>query len=168
MTEIKIKVAQTHAQATAHGCLTSGMVGVAVKFEFDARWDSLHKTAVFSAGGVTRDVMDISDTCTVPAEVLAVPGRILYAGVYGYRADGTIVIPTIMAPVGMIAPGADPSGDPGTDPELPIWAQLQQQIKDLQASGPSGGGGSIIIDPDGYLTTTDGGFEIDADGYIKL
>ena len=166
MTNIYVTVRGTHVQATAHGCLTSGMVGVAVKFEYNGIWDGLHKTAVFSAGGVTRDVVDISDSCTVPAEVLTKAGTILYVGVYGLRDDGTIVIPTIMAPVGMIAPGADPSGDPGTDPSLPIWAQLQQQVKDLQASGP--GGGSIIIDPDGYLTTTTGGFDVDADGYIKL
>ena len=132
MTNIYMTVRGTHAQATAHGCLTSGMVGVAVKFEYSDIWDELHKTAVFSAGGVTRDVADISDSCTVPAEALAKAGTILYVGVYGWRDDGTIVIPTIMAPVGMIAPGADPSGDPGTDPSLPIWAQIQQMVEKLK------------------------------------
>ena len=37
-----------------------------------------------------------------------------------------------------------------------------------EAAASGGGGGSIIVDADGYLTTTSGGFEIDDDGYIVL
>ena len=73
----------------------------------------------------------------------------LFAGVYGTDASGKLVIPTIMAPVKMILPGADPSGDEGADPELPIWAQLQADIETLKQSGT--GGGSIIVDSDGYI-----------------
>lgn len=176
MTTIKVKVARAHACATVDGYLTSGMVGVPCTFEYGPEWEGLHKTAVFTAqplglmsgGSVSRDRLDADKTVSVPAEVMDNPGARLHVGVYGWRDDRTIVIPTVMAFVGVILPGADPSGDPGTDPELPIWAQLQAEVEKLKLEGPGGGGGSIIVDEDGYLTTTSGGFEIDENGYIVL
>lgn len=111
--------------------LTSGMVGLQCKFEFDSAWDGLARTAVFWAGNQKRDVMLTGDTCTVPWEVLKTAGYQLVIGVYGTNADGTLVIPTVYAMCGGIASGADPSGDTETDPTLPIWAQTQALIGDL-------------------------------------
>lgn len=163
-----IKIGSVFACSAGCNPITSGMVGVTVTFEYtDPKWDGLNKTAVFTAGNVTRDVLDADGVVTIPAEVLEKPNVKLYAGVYGTDADGKLVIPTIMIPVGIILPGADPSGDPGTDPDLPIWAQLQAEVEALKQGG-TGGGGSIIVDEDGYLTTTAGGFEIDDEGYIVL
>lgn len=162
-----IKVGNVFACASECKPITSGMVGVTVIFEYtDSLWDGLNKTAVFTAGGVTRDVLNAESEVVVPAEVLAHPAQRLYVGVYGTDAEDNLVIPTIMTPVGMIMPGADPSGDEASDPELPIWAQLQADIEALKQNGT--GGGSIIVDEDGYLTTTAGGFEIDDEGYIVL
>lgn len=121
----------------ANGCmeetevLTSGMVGKEVKLEFSSDWDGLTKTAVFMAGPVTRDVVGVSDVVTIPAEVLAAPMQQLYVGVYGVSEDGRVT-PTIRVAGPRIDAGADPSGDEGTDPELPVWAQLQVQIDDLK------------------------------------
>lgn len=154
MTEIKVIVSRAGARATTGGYLTSGMVGVQAVFEYDSKvWDGLTKTAVFAAGKTVRDVLNADSTVTVPAEVLAKAGERLYVGVYGTDADGTLVIPTVMAFVGVILQGADPSGDPGTDPALPIWAQLQKEVNELK----KGGTVSITDDGLGNVTITTGG-----------
>lgn len=145
--------------------LTAGMAkAVTVQFVFSPEWDGLTKTAVFSNGKTTVDVLAANwdgDTVTVPHEVLAVPGRHARVGVYGADESG-VVLPTVWVSLGKVQPGADPSGDETADPSLPVWAQLQKQIGDLddlqtynkgnlvdaineaRSSGGSGGGGYTI------------------------
>ena len=147
--------------------LTAGMAkAVTVKFVFSDDWDGLTKTAVFSNGKTTVDVLAANwdgDTVPVPHEVLAVPGRHARVGVYGADESG-VVLPTVWVSLGKVQPGADPSGDASADPSLPVWAQLQNQIGDLddlqtynkgnlvdaineaRSSGGSGGGGYTIGD----------------------
>ena len=147
--------------------LTAGMSkAVTVQFVFSPEWDGLTKTAVFSNGKTTVDVLAANwdgDTVPVPHEVLAVPGRHARVGVYGADESG-VVLPTVWVSLGKVQPGADPSGDASTDPSLPVWAQLQKQIGDLddlktynkgnlvdaineaRSSGGSGGGGYTIGD----------------------
>ena len=147
--------------------LTAGMSkAVTVQFVFSPDWDGLTKTAVFSNGKTTVDVLAANwdgDTVPVPHEVLAVPGRHARVGVYGEDESG-VVLPTVWVSLGKVQPGADPSGDASTDPSLPVWAQLQKQIGDLddlktynkgnlvdaineaRSSGGSGGGGYTIGD----------------------
>ena len=116
--------------------LTCGMVGARVGFRFDEQWEGLAKTAVFRAGGVTRDAVLTGEEAQIPHEVLAVPGLPLHIGVYGTDGSGTLVIPTVWAKTEPIAPGADPSGDPGAEPTLPVWAQLREQVHTLAAGQP--------------------------------
>ena len=147
--------------------LTAGMSkAVTVQFVFSPDWDGLTKTAVFSNGKTTVDVLAEKwdgDTVPVPHEVLAVPGRHARVGVYGADESG-VVLPTVWVSLGKVQPGADPSGDASADPSLPVWAQLQKQIGDLddlqtynkgniveaineaRSSGGSGGGGYTIGD----------------------
>lgn len=147
--------------------LTAGMAkAVTVEFVFSDDWDGLTKTAVFSNGKTTVDVLAANwdgDTVPIPHEVLAVPGRHARVGVYGADESG-VVLPTVWVSLGKVQPGADPSGDETADPSLPVWAQLQKQIGDLddlqtynkgniveaineaRSSGGSGGGGYIIGD----------------------
>lgn len=147
--------------------LTAGMAkAVTVQFVFSPDWDGLTKTAVFSNGKATVDVLAANwdgDTVPVPHEVLAVPGRHARVGVYGADESGG-VLPTVWVSLGKVQPGADPSGDASADPSLPVWAQLQKQIGDLddlktynkgnlvdaineaRNSGGSGGGGYTIGD----------------------
>lgn len=147
--------------------LTAGMSkAVTVQFVFSPEWDGLTKTAVFSNGKTTVDVLAANwdgDTVPVPHEVLAVPGRHARVGVYGADESG-VVLPTVWVSLGKVQPGADPSGDETADPSLPVWAQLQNQIGDLddlktynkgnlvdaineaRSSGGSGGGGYTIGD----------------------
>lgn len=113
--------------------LTAGMVGKQVYLEFSEEWAARRKTAVFTNGDVTRDVYDVSDVVTIPAEVLRESMRFLYVGIYGTEEDGS-VIPTVWAEGPCIMPGADPSGDETTDPERPIWQKLQDQIDEVRWS----------------------------------
>lgn len=140
MTEVKITVDRATATAKMSGTLTSGMVGVKVDFSYSDVWNGLNKTAVFTAGKVTRDVLNADGTVEVPPEVLQKPGEKLYIGVYGTNKDGTLVIPTVRAYVGIIMQGSDPSGDESTSPELPVWAQLQNEVNELKESGAGGSG----------------------------
>ena len=147
--------------------LTAGMAkAVTVEFVFSNDWSGLTKTAVFSAGRTTVDVLESAwdgNKVVVPHEILADAGPIARVGVYGANADG-LILPTVWVSLGKVMPAAEPSGDPGADPTLPIWAQLQNQIGDLddlqtynkgnlvdaineaRSSGGSGGGGYTIGD----------------------
>lgn len=145
--------------------LTAGMAkAVTVELVFSDDWSGLTKTAVFSAGRTTVDVLESAwdgNKVVVPHEILADAGPIARVGVYGANADG-LILPTVWVTLGKVMPAAEPSGDPGADPTLPIWAQLQNQIGDLddlqtynkgnlvdaineaRSSGGSGGGGYTI------------------------
>ena len=111
--------------------LTSGMVGKKLLLEFSPEWEDLVKTVVFSNGTVTRDVVFSGNPVTIPAEVLEEPLKTLEVGVYGLGSGGEPVIPTVRAQGPVIHPGVKPSGDPSTDPTLPVWGQILAQLGDL-------------------------------------
>lgn len=164
MIQIHITKACAHL-ASPPELLTAGMAkAVTVEFVFSDDWSGLTKTAVFSAGRTTVDVLESAwdgNKVVVPHEILADAGPIARVGVYGANADG-LILPTVWVTLGKVMPAAEPSGDPGADPTLPIWAQLQNQIGDLddlktynkgnlvdaineaRSSGGSGGGGYTI------------------------
>ena len=123
---------------TASETITTGMMGKQVKLEFSEEWKDLNKTAVFTAGVVTRDVVGVEDVVVIPAEVLEKAGQSLYVGVYGTDADGTVAIPTIRVQGPLIQPGASPSGDPSTMEDLPVWAQIQAALENLRREGLQG------------------------------
>ena len=133
MIQIHITKACAHL-ASPPELLTAGMAkAVTVEFVFSDDWSGLTKTAVFSAGRTTVDVLESAwddNKVVVPHEILADAGPIARVGVYGANADG-LVLPTVWVTLGKVMPAAEPSGDPGADPTLPIWAQLQNQIGDL-------------------------------------
>ena len=120
---VKAEVIKQRVVIRRQVTLTVGMVGAQVAFRFDNEWDGLTKIAVFRQGDVVRDAPNITDVATIPSECLAIPGEPLWIGVYGAKPDGTVVIPTIESETDPIMPGSDPSGDPGTDPALPVWQQ---------------------------------------------
>ena len=134
MKSIKISITGCLANVTESSQVVSGTVGLPVEFVFDDAWKKLNKTAVFRANGKTLDAVDISDHTTVPWELLKTPGCRLWAGVYGTSADGSLQIPTVWADLGMIQPGADPSGDESTDPSLPVWEQVRSDLGDIDTA----------------------------------
>lgn len=110
--------------------LTSGMVGQPIHFEYSHDFDGLAVTAVFTDGKNTVDVVNPGNECVIPHEVLTTVGAIVKVGIYAVKGD-KLVIPTIYAHIGVVLKGADPSGDVSIDPSLPVWAQIQGIIGDL-------------------------------------
>lgn len=131
----KIKVATNMASTTRCELLTKGQIGAQVQFMFNDHWSDMKKTAVFKRCGKTIDVVDSEwngDIVTVPPEMTEEAGLQVYVGVYGVSADGKRITPTLYAPLGVVALGAEPDGDPSIDPTLPVWAQIQGDIDNIK------------------------------------
>lgn len=127
----EIKVAETTCKTTLLVPIPNGIVGATVSIEYtDSAWDDLQKTVVFRSA-VTKDVLNAGSEVTIPAEVVARAGVNLYMGVYGVDAANNVVIPTIWTKLGLVNAAAAPSGDTSSDPSLPVWAQIQGMIGNL-------------------------------------
>ncbi len=97
------------AECSVDEPITTGSVGIPVKFTFSSEWDGLAKTAVFKTDETIIDVFIPDDACVVPPDAITKVGRKLVIGVYG--TNGTdVVIPTVYASAGFIMKGAEPSG----------------------------------------------------------
>ena len=127
----EVKVAKTTCETTRLVPIPRGIVGAVVSIEYtDPAWDGLQKTVVFRSA-VTKDVLAAGNEVVVPAEVVSRAGVNLYMGVYGVDAANNVVIPTIWAELGLVNGAAAPSGDTSTNPSLPVWAQIQGMIGNL-------------------------------------
>lgn len=128
---------KARAEARGREPLTVGMSNaVTVGFDFSPEWAGLSKTAVFTNGKTTVDVLESQwadgVAADIPHEVLAEEGRRVQVGIYGTDGE-TVVLPTVWATLGVVLPAAEPSGDESTDPTLPVWAQLQKEIDGIGA-----------------------------------
>ena len=148
--------------------LTSGMVGQPIHFEYSHDFDGLTLTAVFTNGKTTVDVLNPGNQCVIPHEVLDTVGTLVKVGIYAVRGN-ELVIPTVYANIGIVLKGADPSGDVSADPTLPVWAQIQGIIGNLndlsteaknnlvaainEAAQTGSGGGSISTTAKNLLIT---------------
>ena len=131
---ITIRADRANARTVNTQLLTSGMVGVQVKFVFSNEWEGLRKTAVFQVGDKSIDVLDSQwddNICTIPSECLATSGKTITVGLYGYNDAGDLVIPTVYAKIGSVRVGADPSGDESTSSTLPVYEQIRGSIGEL-------------------------------------
>lgn len=134
MTSIKLMVAGAQAWASVTGPLTSGMVGVPVTIEYDEAWDGLTKNLMCrcspwgSDSGEVRAILNVGENAVVAHEVMQ-PDMFLHLGVEGFSADGKLVIPSTWARCGKIEYGATTCEDSTTDPELPVWNQLQMEME---------------------------------------
>lgn len=113
--------------------LTSGSVNVnAVKFEFSEDWDGLTRTAVFRSGAERRSVLlDETNQCSIPWEVLSAPGQRISAGVCG-TLGGDTVLPTVWADLGVVLAGAAP-GEDARPPTPELWRQELERKGDALA-----------------------------------
>ena len=102
------------------------------RFTFSPDWDGLTRTAVFRGGGESVSVLlDESNACVIPWEVLVEPMARLKVGVYGTRG-GDVVLPTVWADCGFIAEGAAPGGTaqpPTPDVYQQIMAAAQEAVE---------------------------------------
>lgn len=128
---VRLIVSAAHCDVYKTELLTSGRVGLRVKAEFCSDWNGLTKTAVCSAGNITKDVVIVGDEFVVPHECMTVSGNDLVIGIYGSGSDGSVVIPTVYANIGKIQKGADPSGDPSTEPTPTVYEQILQTVGSL-------------------------------------
>lgn len=121
---IHVTIRERDASAKATEPITSGSVGLPVRFRFSDDWEGLGRTAVFSGSGQTVDMAVTENGCVVPHEVLRHAGGRLKIGVYGTGENGSRVTPTVWANAGVILPGAEPSEIEPT----PATQSLVQQI----------------------------------------
>lgn len=127
----EVKVAKTTCKTTPLVPIPKGIVGATVSIEYtDPAWDDLQKTVVFRSA-VTKDVLNAGSEVVIPAEVVSRAGVNLHMGVYGVDAANNVVIPTIWTELGLVNGAAAPSGDTSSDPSLPVWAQIQGMIGNL-------------------------------------
>lgn len=148
-----------------------------VQFVFDTDWDGLTKTAVFKCGPDEKDttvsiILDATNTCEIPWEVLSIPNEELFVGVYGTKGR-TVIMPTIWRSLGTVYEGADL----GTDkvPTPGVYQQILSKMGDLDdlqttdksslvaainearsTGGGGGGGGEGTFDTDESLVWVDG------------
>ena len=129
---IKVRYSKVNGRCMLREPLTSGMVGQPIHFEYSHDFDGLMITAVFTDGKNTVDVVNPGNECIIPHEVLTNVGAAVKVGIYATRGD-ELVIPTVYATIGFVLKGADPSGGISEDPTLPVWAQTQAMIGNLNA-----------------------------------
>lgn len=97
------------------------------EFDFSKEWTGLTKTAFFcAADGKNYSQLLENDACTVPAEALAVPGRVevSVAGTVGE----TIITTNIES---FTVPSTLSSGTP-SDPEPTVWQQILNKVDETQ------------------------------------
>ena len=115
---------------TQNQLLTSGTVqAVPIRFLFSPEWEGLERTVVFTAGDVSIScLLGEEEQCFVPWECLAGAGEYLSVGVYGTRAQET-VLPTISCSLGLIYPGTQPAENTPTEATPTMVQQLLQQTE---------------------------------------
>ena len=101
--------------------ITSGSAGIyEIQLEFSSEWAGLTRTAVFKAGAEKRSILlDETNGCVIPWEVMAHPNVHLFVGVYG--TDGSeVVLPTVWCDLGVILTGVNP-GSGARPPSPDLW-----------------------------------------------
>jgi len=123
-----VEVSGTTVKTNSLQRIPRGIVGAKVNITYlDEFWKTLNVTAVFKSSA-TKDVTNISDTVTIPPEIVAKAGDDLHMGLYGITEDGTVALPTFWMKLGTIADAADPCGDESTKDSLPVWAQMEHRL----------------------------------------
>lgn len=158
MTDILFTANGASATALVSGELTSGMVGLPVRFTFDSDWDGLNIVAVFDGGGKRISVPLLTDMeAVLPWEVIAKANTRLRIGAEGRKSDGSIVIPTVWANAGYITEGAVATDDVGNPSTPGIYDQIMAAIQAGQLQGKPGYDG---VSPVVSITNISGGHRV--------
>lgn len=158
MTDILFTANGASATALVSGELTSGMVGLPVRFSFDSDWDGLNIVAVFDGGGHRISVPLLTDMeAVLPWEVIAKANTRLRIGAEGRKSDGSVVIPTVWANAGYITEGAVATDEEGNPPTPGIYDQIMAAIEAGQLQGEPGDDG---VSPTVSVTEIEGGHRV--------
>lgn len=116
--------------------ITSGSVNVyTVRFQFSTEWADLTRVAVFRAGADAKSILlDDTNQCTIPWEVLIKAKRTLYVGVMGTK-NGEVVLPTVWAALGEIKDGTS-SAEAAGPPTPSLWEQELARKQDKLTGQP--------------------------------
>lgn len=94
------------------------------EFSFSEEWDGMTKTAFFrGADGENHPKLLEDDTCIVPAEALAVPGRV------GVSVSGTLGETVITTDIKSFSVPATLSGGTPSDPEPTLWQEVLDKFE---------------------------------------
>ena len=97
------------------------------EFDFSEEWDGMTKTASFrGADGENHPKLLEDDTCTVPTEALAAPGRV------GVSVSGTLGETVITTDIKSFSLPATLSGGTPSDPEPTVWQQILDKVNETQ------------------------------------
>lgn len=97
------------------------------EFSFSEEWDEMTKTAFFrGADGENHPKLLEDDTCIVPAEALAAPGRV------GVSVSGTRGETIITTDIKSFSAPATLSGGTPSDPEPTVWQQILEKVDETQ------------------------------------
>lgn len=158
MTDILFTANGASATVLVSGELTSGMVGVPVRFAFDSDWDGLNIVVVFDGSGRRISVPLLTGYQGVlPWEVIAKANTRLHIGAEGRKSDGSIVIPTVWANAGYIREGAAATDDEGNPPTPSIYDQIMAAIEAGKLQGKPGEDG---VSPTVSVTEIEGGHRV--------
>lgn len=139
MTDILFTANGASATALVSGELTSGMVGLPVRFSFDSDWDGLNIVAVFDGGGQRISVPLLTDMeAVLPWEVITKANTRLRIGAEGRKSDGSVVIPTVWANADYIKEGAVATDEEGNPPTPGIYDQIMAAIEAGKLKGEKG------------------------------
>jgi hypothetical protein len=129
-----LEVGLTQAKITMLAPVTEGLKGATLQICYvHPIWGTLTRRVTFRAGKIAKYVPEENGEVLIPWEVLQNHGRTLIVGVTGYSADNTVFVPTIEIQAAEIQKGSAPGDSESTDPTLPIWAQLEDRISDLES-----------------------------------
>jgi len=159
-----IDVFKTNANVKEIAPITAGLVGATVEVRLDPSWDDYNLT--FEWAGCGKRIVDTTASGVIPHEVVEKDGSVLRFGVYGTK--GGIETPTVWANLGFIYTSVDPTGDPSTDPTLPVWAQLQKEIDQLKENGATDEQIAIAIEKYLEENPIDTGVQFETDATLKL
>lgn len=94
------------------------------EFSFSEEWDGMTKTAFFrGADGENHPKLLKDNVCTVPAEALAVPGRV------GVSVSGTLGDMVITTDIKSFSVPATLSGGTPSDPEPTLWQEVLDKFE---------------------------------------
>lgn len=167
---LKVIVRGTKVTAELTDVLTSGMVGVPVEFQFDEDWGDLRKLGVFEGSGQKKYLdLNLGGELTIPWEVLTEERTLVKVGVEWREADGTVVIPTRWAEVGVVLPGAQAGNDPALEPTPTVYDQIMQAIESGRLKGEDGLTPYIGGNGNWWLGKEDTGIKAEGkDGYTPV